>query len=325
MKIGIFGTGAYGMALASILSENKHDITMWTKFKEEKDLLIKDMGNQKLLPGFFLDNNIKITNNINECAKDKDLLVIAIPAAFVTDLCSELSYVVDKDVNICIASKGIEQNSGLFVHQIVGNYIDSENIAVISGPSFAVDVVTKKPIGLTLATTSINAKNVVNKAFRNDYVKLRHTNDIIGTEICGSIKNVIALASGILGGLNASDSTRAMFITESIHDIEEIIDAFDGDRRTVLSFAGFGDLLLTCTSTTSRNYSYGKLVGERKSKEELDNYVKNTTVEGYYTLESIYQLLNDKNVSIPIIDLIYNIIKNDKNPKELLTFLVTKV
>ena len=325
MKIGIFGTGAYGMALASILSENKHDITMWTKFKEEKDLLIKDRGNQTLLPGFFLDNNIKITNNINECAKDKDLLVIAIPAAFVTDLCSELSYVVDKDVNICIASKGIEQNSGLFVHQIVGNYIDSENIAVISGPSFAVDVVTKKPIGLTLATTSINAKNVVNKAFRNDYVKLRHTNDIIGTEICGSIKNVIALASGILGGLNASDSTRAMFITESIHDIEEIIDAFDGDRRTVLSFAGFGDLLLTCTSTTSRNYSYGKLVGERKSKEELDNYVKNTTVEGYYTLESIYQLLNDKNVSIPIIDLIYNIIKNDKNPKELLTFLVTKV
>ena len=325
MKIGIFGTGAYGMALASILSENKYDITMWTKFKEEKDLLIKDRGNQKLLPGFFLDNNIKITNNINECAKDKDLLVIAIPAAFVTDLCSELSYVVDKDVNICIASKGIEQNSGLFVHQIVGNYIDSENIAVISGPSFAVDVVTKKPIGLTLATTSINAKNVVNKAFRNDYVKLRHTNDIIGTEICGSIKNVIALASGILEGLNASDSTRAMFITESIHDIEEIINAFDGDRRTVLSFAGFGDLLLTCTSTTSRNYSYGKLVGERKSKEELDNYVKNTTVEGYYTLESIYQLLNDKNVSIPIIDLIYNIIKNDKNPKELLTFLVTKV
>ena len=127
MKIGIFGTGAYGMALASILSENKHDITMWTKFKEEKDLLIKDRGNQKLLPGFFLDNNIKITNNINECAKEKDLLVIAIPAAFVTDLCSELSYVVDKDVNICIASKGIEQNSGLFVHQIVGNYIDSEN------------------------------------------------------------------------------------------------------------------------------------------------------------------------------------------------------
>ena len=325
MKIGIFGTGAYGMALASILSENKYDITMWTKFKEEKDLLIKDRGNQKLLPGFFLDNNIKITNNINECAKDKDLLVIAIPAAFVTDLCSELSYVVDKDVNICIASKGIEQNSGLFVHQIVGNYIDSENIAVISGPSFAVDVVTKKPIGLTLATTSINAKNVVNKAFRNDYVKLRHTNDIIGTEICGSIKNVIALASGILGGLNASDSTRAMFITESIHDIEEIIDAFDGDRRTVLSFAGFGDLLLTCTSTTSRNYSYGKLVGERKSKEELDNYVKNTTVEGYYTLESIYQLLNDKNVSIPVINLIYSIIKEGANPNELLTFLVTKL
>lgn len=325
MKIGIFGTGAYGMALASILSENKHDITMWTKFQEEKDLLIKDRGNQKLLPGFFLDDRIKITTNINECAKDKDLLVIVIPAAFIADLCSELSHVVDKNVNICIASKGIEQNSGLFIHEIVGKFIDSENIAVISGPSFAVDVVTKKPMGLTLATTSIIAKKVVNEAFSNYYVKLRHTNDIIGTEICGSIKNVIALASGILEGLNASDSTRAMFITESIHDIEEIINAFEGDRRTVLSFAGFGDLILTCTSTTSRNYSYGKLVGERKSKEELDNYVKNTTVEGYYTLESIYQLLKYKNVSIPVINLIYSIIKEGADPNELLTFLVTKL
>ncbi len=325
MKVGIFGTGAYGMALASILSENKVDITMWTKFKDEKDELLKNQGNQKLLPGYTLDSNIKITNSILECSKDKDLLIIAIPAAFVADLCKELALYADKDVNICIASKGIEQNSGLFVHQIVGNYLDTENIAVISGPSFAVDVIKKKPIGLTLATTSMNAKNVVNKAFRNEYVKLRHTYDIVGTEICGSIKNVIALASGMLAGLKASDSTRAMFITEAIHDMEEIIDAFDGDRRTVLSFAGFGDLLLTCTSTESRNFSYGKLVGSKTSKEELEAYIKNTTIEGYYTLESIYQLLNDKNVTIPIIDLIYDIIKNGKNPEELLTFLVTKI
>ncbi len=325
MKVGIFGTGAYGMALASILSENKVNITMWTKFEDEKEALIKNRGNQKLLPGFLLDDNIEVVTSVEECARDKDLLIIAIPAAFVADLCMELAKVTNKDVNICIASKGIEQKSGLFVHQIVGNHLDTENIAVISGPSFAVDVVTKKPIGLTLATTSINAKNVVNKAFRNDYVKLRHTYDVTGTEICGSIKNVIALASGMLDGLKASDSTRAMFITESIHDIEEIIDAFDGDRRTVLSFAGFGDLLLTCTSTSSRNFSYGKLVGEKTKKEELDEYIKNTTVEGYYTLESIYQLLNDKNVSIPIIDLIYRIIKNGDNPEELLTFLVTKV
>ena len=182
MKVGIFGTGAYGMALASILSENKNDIIMWTKFPEEKECLLKNRGNEKLLPGYLLDKNIKITNSINECVEDRELLVIAIPAAFVADLCSELSNVTNKDVNICIASKGIEQKSGLFVHQIVGNYLDTENIAVISGPSFAVDVVTKKPIGLTLATTSIITKNVVNKAFINDYVKLRHTNDVIDTE-----------------------------------------------------------------------------------------------------------------------------------------------
>ena len=325
MKIGLFGTGAYGMALASILSENKMDITMWTKFEEEKDNLEKTRKNENFIPGFVLDKDIKFTTSVEECARDKDLLVIAIPAAFVATLCEELNRYVNSNVNICIASKGIEQKTGLFVNEIVEKYLGTKNIAVLSGPSFAIDVVKKKPIGLTLATNNDFTKNVVKKAFLNKYIKLRHTNDIVGTEICGAIKNVIALAAGVLEGLGASNSTRAMLITESLHDIGEIIDAFGGDRKTVLSFAGFGDLLLTCTSTTSRNYSYGKLVGEKKSIDELKNYTDNITVEGFYTLESIYQLLKDKDVKIPIIDVIHSIIKKGKDPDELLTFLVEKI
>lgn len=324
MKVGIFGTGAYGMALASIINDNNNEITMWTKFEDEKDNLEKTRKNEVLLPNFKLPENIKLTTDIEECATSAELLIIVIPAAFVRDLVENLKKYITDNQHILIASKGIEQKTGLFIHQIVDEKISTKNLAVISGPSFAKDIITKKPIGLSLATQSEKTEEVVRKALENSYVKLRCTKDIVGTEICGSIKNVIALASGMLDGLNANDSTRALLLTEALHDMEEILNAFNADEKTVLSYAGFGDLLLTCTSIKSRNFSFGKKVGEGLSQDELEKYLKETTVEGYYTLESIYQLLNDKQVNIPIINLIYEIIKGNKTPESLLTFLIEK-
>lgn len=323
MKIGIFGCGAYGMALSSILWENSCDITMWTKFEEEKNQLEKTRKNEKLLPNFKLPREIVVTTNIEKCIKDKDLLIIAIPAAHVDTLAIQMQPYI-KDNHILIATKGIEQDTGLFINQILEKYLDTKNIAVISGPTFAVDLISKMPAGLAVASKNKETINRTKKALQNRYIKLRETSDVIGVEICGSIKNVIALSSGMLAGLGANDSTTAMLLTEAIHDMKEIIDAFKGDKKTVLSFAGFGDLLLTCTSTKSRNYTFGKLIGQKKSPTELKEYLKNTTVEGFYTLESIYKLLKNKKVSIPIIDLIYDIAVEGENPEKLLTFLVEK-
>ena len=323
MKIGVFGTGAYGLALTSILSENNNEVIMWTKFEEEKNLLMTTRGNDKLLPGYRLDDNVKITTNIYECAKDKDLLIIVIPAQFVSDLCTKLSPYVDDSTKICIASKGIEKSSGYFISDIVKEILNTEKIAVISGPTFAKDIIAKKPIGLSLATMDMGMQATVDTVFSNDHVKLRATEDIIGVEICGAIKNVMAIAAGILNGLNATESTKAMFLTESLHDIEEIIDIFNGDKKTILSYAGFGDIILTCTSTSSRNYSFGRLVG-LNDEVEIRNYLSNTTVEGYDTLVAIYKLLGHKRVDVPIIDLMYKIINNEIEPQELLKFLVEK-
>lgn len=323
MKIGLFGTGAYGMALSSILTHNRCEVTMWTKFEEEKKNLEEKRGNDKLIPKFKIDDSIKITTSVRECIKDKDLLIIAIPAAFVNDLCIDMKPYIENN-HIVIATKGIEQGTGLFISEIVEKHLNTKNIAVISGPSFAADIVTKKPVGLSVASKIPETILLTKQALQNNYIKLRDTNDIIGVEICGSIKNVIALAAGILEGLKANESTKAMLIAEALHDMERILFAFDCNKRTVLSFAGIGDLLLTCTSTKSRNYSFGKIIGEKASKEEKEEYLKNTTVEGYYTLESIYQLLKNKEVKMPIIDLIYEIVVNNKDPELLLVFLVFK-
>ncbi len=324
MKIGLFGCGAYGMALSSILSDNKCEITMWTKFEEEKEQLETTRSNERLLPNFKLPSKIKITTNIEECVKDKDLLIVAIPAAHIDALAIELKPYI-KDNHILIATKGIELETGLFINQILEKHLDTENIAVISGPTFAIDLISKMPAGLAIAGKKKETIRRSKIALQNKYLKLRETNDIIGVEICGSIKNVIAISSGMLAGLGANDSTTAMLLTEAIHDMKEIIDVFKGEKNTVLSFAGFGDLLLTCTSTKSRNYSFGKLVGEKRPKKEIEDYLKNTTVEGFYTLKSIHKLLKNKKVSIPIIDLIYNIAVDGDNPEKLLTFLVEKV
>ena len=324
MRVGLFGTGAYGLAISSILTHNEHEVIMWTRFEEEKRLLEEKHGNEKLLPGFTLDERVTITNSIEKCIINKDLLIIAIPAPFVTELCEDMKPYINGQ-HILIATKGIEQKTGLFMSEIVENYLNTKNIAVISGPSFAVDIITKNPIGLSIASKSTETLLLARKALQNNYIRLEESEDIIGIEICGSIKNVIAIASGILDGMEANDSTKAMLITEAVKDMESILEVFGCDRDTVDSYSGIGDLLLTCTSEKSRNYSLGKLIGTSTNPDEIKDYIKNNTIEGYYTLESIYDLLKNKNIAIPIIDLIYEIVIKEKDPKLLLTFLVYKI
>jgi len=325
MKVTILGTGAYGISLALMFNKNTKDITMWTKFENEREMLENEREHKKVLPDVIIPDNISFSNNMEEAIEGAELVVIAIPAAFCDNVFSELKNYIKKEQHIVIATKGIEQDTCLFITDVLEKYIKTKNIAVISGPSFAVDIARNVPIGLSLATKNKKTEELLKTYLQNDVLKLRQTNDIIGTEICGSIKNVIAIASGMLEGMNMPESTQAMFITESLHDIKELIKALGGDGKTILSFAGFGDLLLTCTSTKSRNFRFGHMIGEGRSKNEIQEFINTTTIEGLYTLKSIHKLVHNKKVNIPIIDLIYDIVFNDVNPNELKKFLIEKV
>lgn len=323
MKVTILGAGAYGLALGLMTKENNHDITIWTKLDAELEELKENHTNNRVLPNFTLPNNFKYTNSLKQAIKDSDLIIIAVPAGYVDSVSKELSNYYENQ-SICIASKGIEQDTCLFVTDVLKKYIKTDKIAVISGPSFAIDIIKKVPIGLSLATKNEETEKIVIKALQNNYLKLRTTDDIIGIEICGSVKNIIAIAAGIIDGMGLPESTQAMFITESLHDIKELIKALGGDKKTILSFAGFGDLLLTATSIKSRNFRFGKMIGENTPKELIEEYKNKTTIEGLYTLKSIYKLLDNRKVNIPIINLIYDIIFKDKNPNEIKNFLIKK-
>ncbi len=324
MNISILGTGAYGIALALMFHKNGNKVKMWTKFEEERDSILKNRMNERVLPGVIVPKDIEISCDFCDVVVDADIIVIAVPAGFVDDVSFELSKYYTENQCVVIASKGIERDSCLFVADIFKRHVKTKKYAVISGPSFAVDIVTNCPIGLSLAGEHKKTRMLVKKALESDSIKLRETRDVIGVEICGSIKNVIAIAAGMLDGMGYPESTQAMFITESLHDIKELISKLGGDRKTILSFAGFGDLLLTATSKKSRNFTYGNMLGSKKSKKEIDEYVSKTTIEGLYTIQSIYKLLKNRKVKIPIINLIYDIIEGKQDVSVLPEFLIVK-
>ena len=321
MKVTILGTGAYGLALSKVLVENKNEVVMWTTFEEEKKELLETKKSPKL-KGFKLDSEVVITTDLEESIMNSKLIVVAIPTAFVTDVCKKLKKYIKNNQYICIASKGIEQDTCLFIHDMIKKQIKTKNIGAISGPSFAVDLVNKVPVGLSVASKSKRTINVIRDAFCNDHFKLYPTNDIIGIEVCGAVKNIIAIASGIIDGMNYPISTQALLITESLHDIKSLIHSLGGSKKTILSFAGFGDILLTCTSEKSRNYSFGKLIGSGASKEEIDKYKSEITVEGLYTLKSICKLIKNKKIDIPTINIIYDIVFNGEKKEKLINYLM---
>lgn len=324
MKVTILGAGAYALGLALRINENTKNITIWSKVEEEINSLVKTGMNKKALPNTKMPSNFIYTTDLNLAVKKSKIIVIAVATKFVRSVCEELSPLLKKDQHIVIASKGIEQKSCFFASKIVREILNTKKLCTISGPSFAKDMAESEAVGLSLASTHRETRKKANKILASKNLKIRNTKDFIGVELCGTMKNVIAVAAGILDGLKVSESTKALFLTESLNDVRKLIKKFGGNEKTILSFAGFGDIILTCTSPSSRNYSFGKLIGENSSKVKINNYLKNNTVEGIYTLDSIYNLTKSKRIKYPFLDLIYKVVYGKLRPEEILSFLIIK-
>lgn len=322
-KIAMIGTGAYGLGVSISLLKNNESVSMWVESEKRAEFLNKNKKNANILPNIEIPENITFSNDLNEVIKGTNIIFIAVAAQYIDNIAKELSKLNIKNKHFCILSKGIEQNTCEFVIDVFKRHIKSKNISIISGPSFAIDMAHNEPVGLSIASKNNKTIKEIKKVLSSDTVKLRTSNDLIGVMLCGSIKNVIAIAAGILDGLGYNESTRSFLITESLHDIKSLIYGLGGKKKTILSFAGVGDLLLTATSTKSRNYTYGILIG-KKNHIMADDYLNNNTVEGYHTLKSIYTLIKRKKIDMPIINLIYQIVINKKDPDTLSEFLIKK-
>lgn len=323
MKISVIGTGAYGLAIALSLAKNGNEIMMWTE-NVNKELEFKDTGKLSSILPNDIPYNIKVSSSFEEVLKNTKLIYIVTASKYVASVCEGMLPYYKTSIPVCIATKGLEESSLDLLSNIAQKILKTKNIAVISGPTFAIDMANNEPVALALASINARTKNLVLKTLPGDTLKLRPTDDLIGIQLCGSVKNIIAIASGILEGLGYSDSSRSFLINESLHDIKHIIKYLGGNPKTILSFAGIGDLMLTCSSKKSRNFSFGYVIGSTKSQEKIEEYLTNNTVEGYYTLETVHNLLKRKKINIELIDVIYNIVYKFDNPETLAKFLITK-
>jgi glycerol-3-phosphate dehydrogenase (NAD(P)+) len=324
MKISVIGLGVYSLAISKMLAKkDENEIVIWTENNEKYE----EYKKTKKVASVFdtkLPKNIKISASMEDTLENTNLIYIITASKYVDIVTKQMKPYYNPEIPVCIASKGIEESREELLSNIVKNALKTNNIAVISGPTFAVDILNNEPVALALASKTKKAKEYVLNTLANDTLKLRPSKDMIGIQMCGSIKNVIAIASGILSGLGYSNSTQSFLINESLHDIKDIIKIFGGNPKTILSFAGVGDLMLTCTSTKSRNFSFGVIVGSTKDQNKINEYLATHTVEGYNTLEIVYKMLQKKGIEIELITTIYDIVYNGVDANTLATFLVTK-
>lgn len=321
MKVGILGTGAFGISLASVLDRNNVDIIMWSKFKNE----IIDLETNRVcekLDSYIIPQRIKFTNNINDAISDVNLIIIAVPANFVYDTTLLLKDYYKSYQHICIASKGMEESRGRFLHEIVGEILNTDKIGIISGPSFAIDVIKNVPLGVTLASKNSETSSIIKKFLSNDLFKVSICDDMIGVSLCGCLKNIIAIGSGIIDGMGYPISSQCLLITFAINDVKTIIKELGGSEKTILELAGVGDIILTCTSTKSRNYSFGKLIGETNNKQDIDNYVHNFTVEGLNSLINVNNIVHNLHIDAPFIKLMYEVVLGIKSKGHLIRYII---
>ena len=312
-NIAILGTGSYGIGLAKRLVDNDCNVTMWTSVKDEYEMLIIDRVNKVYLPDYYIDNRILIKDNLEETIKEAQIIFIAIPVKYVMNTIKELKKYYQKNQIIVVACKGIIQDSLSFVSYLIKNELNCKNIAVISGGTFAIDMINDDYLALTVASKKKKIADLVKSTLENKYLSMDITNDVFGVEMYGAIKNVMAITLGIANGYGYCESTKSLLITKFINDTSKMIEDFSGNKMTMFTYAGIGDIWLTATSPTSRNYAFGNLVGKKSSQQEINDYLKNTTVEGYYTLKSLYELFKKNNYKMEIIDILYSIIYDNKD------------
>ncbi len=321
MNIGILGSGTWGMGIASILLDNKHKVIMWARSEEQIESLRKTGKNFKYTLPRALEGDISYSNNLDDI-KEVDYLINAIPTQKIREVFEKLDNLNENTV-IINASKGIEVGSLKFVSQIAREFYPENDFVVISGPSHAEEVSKKIPTTLVASSTNKDVAEKVRDLFFTNYCRVYTNDDLIGAELAGALKNIIALASGISDGLGFGDNTKAALMTRGMTEIKRLGLKLGAKRETFDGLTGIGDLIVTCTSLLSRNRRCGILIGEGLNLEEASKRI-GMVVEGASTVKAAYQLAKQTSCEMPITESLYKVLYENHNPIEAVNSLMIR-
>lgn len=307
-KITVLGAGGFGIALSLCAYNCGHDVTLWTPFNEEADLLLQKRTNEKLLKDIYLSEEIKITTDLS-CVENSLITIIAVPSKAVRSVAHQLSAYKNCGIIVNVA-KGLEKDTYLRLSEVIAEENPDANVVVLSGPSHAEEVARKIPTSIVAASNSLTASSIVQDELSSEFLRIYTSDDIVGVELGGTLKNAIAICAGICDGLNLGDNSKAALITRGLSEMAKLGVKMGAYERTFMGLTGIGDLVVTCTSRHSRNNRFGHLVGSGVDVKTALSEVG--TVEGYYATEIAYNLSQKYNVTLPIIETCYGILYENK-------------
>ena len=321
-SISVIGAGAWGTAIASTLSKNQKFINLWAKELEVTNSINTKNENTLFLPGIKLSPKIKAYNDF-KFLEISDLLFFVTPAQYFRQTLENISNAINKNVPIVLCSKGVEIKTLKLMSEIANNVLPSNPVAVLSGPSFAVDVANNLPTALTLACEDSDIRKKIAETINSAEFRIYQSQDIIGAQIGGATKNIIAIASGVVYGKGLGDSARSALIARGYFEITQLAKAMGGKERTLTGLSGMGDLILTCNSQTSRNFTLGMKLGKGMNINEATNGLT-SIAEGMFSTKAIVQLAKIHNVTMPITESINKLINNESNIDSIIEELLSR-
>lgn len=316
-SISILGAGTWGCALAILLAGNGHQVTIWTKIEAEAKMLEENRKDMKNLPGAQLPDEVRITLNLEEACKDKDLIVMAVASPYIRSTAHIASEYIKEGQKLVNVSKGIEDGSLDTLSEVISEEIPQADVAVLSGPSHAEEVSRGVPTTIVVGAKTKDTARFIQDVFMTDVFRVYTSPDLIGIELGGSLKNVIALAAGIVDGLGYGDNTKAALMTRGMAEISRLGMKMGGKMETFSGLSGFGDLFVTCNSKHSRNWNAGFLMGQGKSMEEAMKQV-GQVVEGINSAKAALHLAEKNNVEMPIVEQINLVLFEGKSSRDAL-------
>lgn len=327
-KLAVLGAGSWGMALSKVLAENGNDVIVWTR-PEEIDLvneINKEHTNKRYFKDITFPESISATTKMEEAIAERELILIVIPTVGIRSVAKQLNEIIEEPKIIIHASKGLERDSHHRISTILEEEINPDKrkaIVALSGPSHAEEVVVQDLTSVTSASENKEIAKDIQYLFMNDYFRVYRNSDIIGVEIGAALKNIIAIGAGTLKGLGYGDNATAALVTRGLAEITRLGVALGAEVETFMGLSGVGDLIVTATSPHSRNWRAGKLIGEGKSIEEIQEEI-GMAIEGLSTVIAAKELADERNIDMPITNAIYQVVYEDADVEKTVISLMRR-